>query len=71
MSITMSKETVQEEFRNGILNALDTIARQVFENVPAKNMLGAADEDLPELFKDIDAQIARLCRRYDVILVEP
>jgi 3-hydroxyacyl-CoA dehydrogenase len=72
MTIALDKDTVQYTFRDGVLAALDLIARDVFANVPKaqRNDTGASDADLPELFKSIDAQVERLCARYDIVLVE-
>ena len=73
MTISMDKNTVQDAFRDGVLAALDKIARETFFNVPAAshNDVGATDADLPQLFKAIDEQVERLCERFDIVLVEP
>jgi hypothetical protein len=72
MTIALDKDTIQDAFRDRLLTALDEIARDVFFHVPKaqRNDAGASDADLPELFKSIDAQVERLCARYDVVLVE-
>jgi hypothetical protein len=72
MTIALDKDTVQDAFRDGILTALDAIARDVFAHIPKaqRNDTGASDADLPELFMSIDAQVKRLCARYDIVLVE-
>jgi hypothetical protein len=71
MTIALDKDTVQDAFRDGILLALDKIAERAFENIPTlpRRAAGASDADLPELFRTIDAQVERLCARYDIVLV--
>ena len=69
---TMNREKVRDTFRNAILRALDEASQEVFEGFTKlpKRTQGATDGDLPELFRGIDAQIDRLCNRYDVVLVD-
>jgi hypothetical protein len=70
--ITLDRDTTLEPFRQAVLEALDKTAREVFAHFPlaARNDTGATDADLPELFKGIDAQVERLCQRYNAIMVE-
>jgi hypothetical protein len=68
MTTTANRERVQEAFRGHVLAALDAAARETFN--PPRNDAGASDADLPRLFKALDEQIAALCERYDVVLVD-
>jgi hypothetical protein len=68
----MNKDDVRDTFRDGLLAALDLLAREVFGALPAAQgrAPGASDADLPALFADIDRHVDRLCERYDVVLVD-
>lgn len=73
MTISLDKDTVQDKFRVAVLAALDETARDVFGKLGfavVGNGPGAADADLPELFRDIDRHVERLCARYDIVLVD-
>lgn len=68
----MNRDTTREKFRQAILAALDDVAQDVFGELPlcGSHSQGAIDADLPELFRGIDAQLDRLCERYNVVLVD-
>lgn len=69
---TINRDYVREVFRERVLEALDSAARQVFPHTrkTSRNDIGANDSDLPALFRAIDAQLDRLCERYDLVLVD-
>lgn len=62
----MNRDYVQAVFRAKVLEALDAAANETFK--PARNDSGAADADLPRLFKAIDEQVEVLAKRYGVTL---
>lgn len=64
----MDKKEVTEVFRAKMLAALDAAVNETFK--PPHNRQGAADQDLPRLFKALDIQIYTLARRYGVVWTE-
>jgi len=70
--IIIRDDDIIAEFRNRVLLALDQAARDTFRDLYHFDMPigqeGAIDADLPELFKAIDAQVARVAKRLGVIL---
>ena len=65
MAYTLNRDAVTDAFREAVLEALDTTAKEIFFDAK----FGATDADLPRIFKAIDAQIETLCERYGVVLV--
>lgn len=70
MTISMDKETVTDTFREEVLQGLDTAARRCFADFKLNRSPGATDGDLPQLFRALDEQIARICARLDVVLID-
>lgn len=68
----LNRNNTREAFRQAVLAAMDDAAQSLFGHLPAcgSHSQGATDTDLPELFKGIDAQLDRLCERYEVVLVD-
>ena len=68
----MNREAARETFRAHILAAMDEVGAAMFGELPTcgAHSQGATDADLPELFKGLDAQLDRLCERYNVALVD-
>ena len=62
--MTMDWEEAKELFRNDVLDALDNAACKVLKLSAEQGDHGAADADLPELFKAIDAQFETVMKRY-------
>ncbi len=58
------KKTIQV-FRQRVLGALDSAARETFNPPGYTAGSGATDADLPRLFKAIDAQVDVLAKRYN------
>lgn len=56
--------TAREIFRNHVLEAMDTAAREIFGDMIKRNDAGATDADLPKIFPCLDAQLERLSERY-------
>jgi hypothetical protein len=54
----MNDTELKDLFRDEVLLALDRAARMAFPN--AKKHSGARDEDLPEIFKFLDAHVEEL-----------
>ena len=61
----MDYETAQDVFRQAVLEAMDSAARDIFRDVKAaaRNDVGAQDRDLPKIFPTIDAQLDRMIAR--------
>lgn len=69
--MTSDLETAQEIFRDHVLTAMDNAAREIFGPAVKRNDAGATDDDLPRLFKALDAQLNYLADRFGVILTTP
>ena len=69
----MDYETAQDVFRQAVLEAMDSAARDIFRDVKAaaRNDVGAQDRDLPKIFPTIDAQLDRLIVRYGATWLFP
>lgn len=63
--MTNDLDYAQECFRNAVLEAMDKAAREIFGDAVNRNDCGATDADLPEIFPAVDAQLMRLCIRFD------
>lgn len=63
----INHDDVREVFRQHVLDALDA-AGKLFTN---EARAGWTDQDLPALFKALDAQIERWADRADIALLEP
>jgi len=63
-----NRDRIVLAFRDAVLITLDDVANQMFD--PPRNDSGATDEDLPRLFKAIDAQVDVLAQRYHVVWSE-
>lgn len=62
---TGAPDHVREAFRLAVLTALDAMASRALR-VTGVHSPGASDDDLPGLFRAIDAQADRLAVRYGV-----
>ena len=69
----MDYETAQLVFRQAVLEAMDSAAREIFRyaKAAARNDVGAQDRDLPKIFPFIDAQLDRLIVRYGATWLSP
>lgn len=62
----LNRDKVMEIFRTTLLAALDEAAGDAF----LQEAGGWQDQDLPRLFKALDAQIEALCERHEIVLVD-
>ena len=72
MTYAVNRSSTDEIFRAHILEALDRAAIEAFPLIPSsyRGMEGSGDDDLPELFKALDAHVQRLCKKYDIVRVD-
>lgn len=61
----LKRDQVTDAFRRAFLKAMDREAvRQFGLPVQMEAQAGALDQDLPDLFRTLDAQVDRLAARY-------
>ena len=60
-------DDVRETFREEVLTALDKAAKKY----TGETNSGWTDQDLPEFFKALDAQIERIAERNNIALLDP
>lgn len=72
MIYAINRTKALDTFRARVLAALDDAALEAFPCIPSsyRGQEGSGDAELPDLFRALDAHVAKLCAKYDIVMVD-